>query len=489
MSKGAKVDIKKRDGGRDNEKEVLDKVNEEQQKVKEGQQPEEKKEEDKKTEEKKEEEKKAEEKKEEVPAMLLDHAPEDEDVAEELLLFVRKKDVEPFTFAVSDGPDRKAALKEEPHFPMDLERPVIELHASISNTNLTDFVSMYEAKQSELITNRKITKYVPVFGYSYLVFRYSCFDAAQNKYMRYHLALGFAMNDSIKQIVEKGLNPKGDYKGSLQSAEGLPSDMSKAYRTSYTKLDDVLLLAVNYARSKYRLLDRNANSFVRDIAEEAGLAEADILPDENQSKPMDINGLIFENMGTVVGRENNEGGKKEKEEGKDQENEQQKPEEELKEKKRPAGVGDLSTKMMKGFGTVTKGHDLPIDMLRMIAGVERLGEVEPEDEFILEGLPDVGVPQRGFLEEEPKRGNEDLELIELEEQEPDLKLRKKLDDLEEHIFNLEELEIIPVKKEPQKKEPQKKEPPKVNEILDLDKLGKEIHEEAKAKKKTGRRKI
>ena len=518
VSKGAKVDIKEKDLGRDNEKKALDeaekepkvneekekakvneeqpKVNEEQPKVNEEQQKalneqklEEKKLEEQKPEEKKEEkleekkeEKKEEEKKEEVPDKLMDYAPEDDELIEQLLEFRKNKRKQPYTFAVLDGPDRKAADKEEPEFPQDVERPVIELHASILNTELSDYVSMYEAKQNDLISKKKVTKYVPVFGHSFIVFRYSCYDEEQKKYMRYHLSLGFAMKNSIKQIVEKGLDPKGNYTGSLQSAEGLATDMSKAYRTTYTKLDKALEKVESYAELSYRLLDRNANSFVKEIAEEAGVSEEEALPDANQAKPFDTSGLIFENLGTVIGQEYKPGEKPEKKgkkgkKGAKQDEQQQNPEEGQQEQQneRPAGVAGLSLKMMKGFGDVTRGHDLPIDVLRMIAGVERLGEVEQEDDFILEGLPDEGaIINKGPLEEVPKRGNLDFELLELEERTKKLRGKNDLDELEDQVYDLDEMEIIPEKKEKKKgsKKKSKINEPKpimMNDLLDGDK--------------------
>lgn len=517
VSKGAKVDIKEKDLGRDNEKKALDeaekepkvneekekakvneeqpKVNEEQLKVNEEQQkaneelekPEEKKEE--KLEEKKEE-KKEEEKKEEVPDKLMDYAPEDDELIEQLLEFRKNKRKQPYTFAVLDGPDRKAADKEEPEFPQDVERPVIELHASILNTELSDYVSMYEAKQNDLISKKKVTKYVPVFGHSFIVFRYSCYDEEQKKYMRYHLSLGFAMKNSIKQIVEKGLDPKGNYTGSLQSAEGLATDMSKAYRTTYTKLDKALEKVESYAELSYRLLDRNANSFVKEIAEEAGVSEEEALPDANQAKPFDTSGLIFENLGTVIGQEYKPGEKPEKKgkkgkKGAKQDEQQQNPEEGQQEQQneRPAGVAGLSVKMMKGFGDVTRGHNLPIDVLRMIAGVERLGEVEQEDDFILEGLPDEGaIINKGPLEEVPKRGNLDFELLELEERTKKLRGKNDLDELEDQVYDLDEMEIIPEKKEKKKgsKKKSKINEPKpimMNDLLDGDKSEIEMEDE------------
>ena len=511
VSKGAKVDIKEKDLGRDNEKKALDeaekepkvneekekaKVNEEQPKVNEEQQKalneqklEEKKLEEQKPEEKKDEkleekkeEKKEEEKKEEVPDKLMDYAPEDDELIEQLLEFRKNKRKQPYTFAVLDGPDRKAADKEEPEFPQDVERPVIELHASILNTELSDYVSMYEAKQNDLISKKKVTKYVPVFGHSFIVFRYSCYDEEQKKYMRYHLSLGFAMKNSIKQIVEKGLDPKGNYTGSLQSAEGLATDMSKAYRTTYTKLDKALEKVESYAELSYRLLDRNANSFVKEIAEEAGVSEEEALPDANQAKPFDTSGLIFENLGTVIGQEYKPGEKPEKKgkkgkKGAKQDEQQQNPEEGQQEQQneRPAGVAGLSLKMMKGFGDATKGHDLPIDVLRMIAGVERLGEVEQEDDFILEGLPDEGaIINKGPLEEVPKRGNLDFELLELEERTKKLRGKNDLDELEDQVYDLDEMDIIPEKKEKKKgsKKKSKINEPKpimMNDLLDGDK--------------------
>ncbi len=516
VSKGAKVDIKEKDLGRDNEKKALDeaekepkvneekekakvneeqpKVNEEQPKVNEEQQkaneekekPEEKKEE--KLEEKKEE-KKEEEKKEEVPDKLMDYAPEDDELIEQLLEFRKNKRKQPYTFAVLDGPDRKAADKEEPEFPQDVERPVIELHASILNTELSDYVSMYEAKQNDLISKKEVTKYVPVFGHSFIVFRYSCYDEEQKKYMRYHLSLGFAMKNSIKQIVEKGLDPKGNYTGSLQSAEGLATDMSKAYRTTYTKLDKALEKVESYAELSYRLLDRNANSFVKEIAEEAGVSEEEALPDANQAKPFDTSGLIFENLGTVIGQEYKPGEKPEKKgnkgkKGAKQGEQQQNPEEGQQEQQneRPAGVADLSLKMMKGFGDVTRGHNLPIDVLRIIAGVERLGEVEQEDDFILEGLPDVEANDKGLLEEGPKRGNLDFELLELEERTKKLRGENDLDELEDQVYDLDEMEIIPEKKEKKKgsKKKSKINEPKpimMNDLLDGDKSEIEMEDE------------
>ena len=514
VSKGAKVDIKERDLGRDNEKKALDeaekepkvneekekakvneeqpKVNEEQPKVNEEQQkalneqkleekkleeqkPEEKKEE--KLEEKKEEkEEEKEEKKEEVPDKLMDYAPEDDELIEQLLEFRKNKRKQPYTFAVLDGPDRKAVGKEEPEFPQDVERPVIELHASILNTELSDYVSMYEAKQNDLISKKKVTKYVPVFGHSFIVFRYSCFDEEQKKYMRYHLSLGFAMKNSIKQIVEKGLDPKGNYTGSLQSAEGLATDMSKAYRTTYTKLDKALEKVESYAELSYRLLDRNANSFVKEIAEEAGVSEEEALPDANQAKPFDTSGLIFENLGTVIGQEYKPGEKPEKKgkkgkKGAKQDEQQQNPEEGQQEQQneRPAGVAGLSVKMMKGFGDVTRGHNLPIDVLRMIAGVERLGEVEQEDDFILEGLPDVEANEKGLLEEVPKRGNLDFELLELEDRTKKLRGKNDLDELEDQIYDLDDMEIIPANKEKKKgsKKKSKINEPKPIMMIDL----------------------
>ncbi|MBP5165568.1 MAG: hypothetical protein ILP08_09140 [Lachnospiraceae bacterium] len=530
VSKGAKVDIKERDLGRDNEKKALDeaekepkvneekekakvneeqpKVNEEQPKVNEEQQkalneqkleekkleeqkPEEKKEEkleekkeekleekkEEKLEEKKEEkEEEKEEKKEEVPDKLMDYAPEDDELIEQLLEFRKNKRKQPYTFAVLDGPDRKAVGKEEPEFPQDVERPVIELHASILNTELSDYVSMYEAKQNDLISKKKVTKYVPVFGHSFIVFRYSCFDEEQKKYMRYHLSLGFAMKNSIKQIVEKGLDPKGNYTGSLQSAEGLATDMSKAYRTTYTKLDKALEKVESYAELSYRLLDRNANSFVKEIAEEAGVSEEEALPDANQAKPFDTSGLIFENLGTVIGQEYKPGEKPEKKgkkgkKGAKQDEQQQNPEEGQQEQQneRPAGVAGLSVKMMKGFGDVTRGHNLPIDVLRMIAGVERLGEVEQEDDFILEGLPDVEANEKGLLEEVPKRGNLDFELLELEDRTKKLRGKNDLDELEDQIYDLDDMEIIPANKEKKKgsKKKSKINEPKPIMMIDL----------------------
>lgn len=485
VSKGAKVDIKEKDEGRDKEKEARDKAEEEQAKAPNGQEKLGNAQENAKNvqenagnaqqnagneqqnglqvnaaegqQENAAEENKPEEKKEEVPAMLLDYAPEDENTPEELLRFRLYKDQAPFTFAIADGPDRKAAAAKDPEFPRDVERPVIEIHVSVSNTKeLTDYVSMYEAKQRDLDSGQELTKYVPVFGYSYVVFRYSALDTESNKYMRYHLPLGFAMKDSIAQIVAKGLNPRGDYVGALQSTEGLASDMSKAYRSTYSKLDDVLQMVMSYGDLSYNLLERNANSFVRDIVQYADVSAKELLPEENQSKPFDTKDLIFENMGTVVGREYSEDEKKEKKK-KGQNGEQQEEAEEVLEHEdeaQPAGIGGLTLNMMKGFGTVSAGHELPIDLLRMISGVAPLDEVEPEVEFVLEGLNvDLDAQQEG-----QGRGNLDFKVFDLEEPKKKSKEEVEEENLENEVYDLDEIEIMSrssdgskaVRKEPKK---------------------------------------
>ena len=473
VSKGAKVDIKEKDEGRDKEKEEKDKEKEEKAKApgeqaKEEQpkapvenQPKEEqaKEEEPKEEQPKEEqqngpqvnaaeeqqanaaeEKKPEEKKREVPAMLLDFDPADADLTDDDLDFSVFRDDEPYTFAVLDGPDTKAAASKDPQFPKDVERPVIEVHVSLSNTEqLTDFVSMYEVKQKGLYSGKRETNYVPVFGYSYIVLRYSMLDTASNKFMRYHLSLGFAMKDSIAQIVEKGLLPKESYKGGLQSTEQLPSDMSKAYRTNYKTLDDILEKAKIYEKAPYKLVDRNANSFVRYIVGEAGLSADELLPDANQANPFDTKDFIFENMGTVVGREYklNEKLKEKKKQEQRLEPEELEHEGAMQE----AGFGDIHLSMMKGFGTVDKNHSLPIDMLRKISGVKQPVDLDDEEpQLIFEGLDDLSVNDSHAGD---VRGNLDFKVFDIKE-EPKKKGKKEKEQekLEDEVYDLEEIEIL-----------------------------------------------
>lgn len=448
VSKGAKVDIKEKDEGRDKEKEEKDKEKEEKAKAPGEQAKEEQPKAPVENQPKEEqqanaaEEKKPEEKKREVPAMLLDFDPADADLTDDDLDFSVFRDEAPYTFAVLDGPDTKAAASKDPQFPKDVERPVIEVHVSISNTEqLTDFVSMYEVKQKGLYSGKRETNYVPVFGYSYIVLRYSMFDTASNKFMRYHLSLGFAMKDSITQIVEKGLLPKENYKGGLQSTEQLPSDMSKAYRTNYKTLDDILEKAKIYEKAPYKLVDRNANSFVRYIVEEAGLSADELLPDANQANPFDTKDFIFENMGTVVGREYklNEKLKEKKKEKQEQglETEELEHEGVMQE----AGFGDIHLSMMKGFGTVDKNHSLPIDMLRKISGVKQPVDLDDEEpQFILEGLDDLSVNDSNAGE---VRGNLDFKVFDIkEEPKKKGKKEKEQEELEDEVYDLEEIEIL-----------------------------------------------
>lgn len=452
VSKGAKVDIKEKDEGRDKEKEEKDKAEEEKAKAPGEQAKEEQPKEEQQNgpqvnaaEEQQAnaaEEKKPEEKKREVPAMLLDFDPADADLTDDDLDFSIFRDDEPYTFAVLDGPDTKAAASKDPQFPKDVERPVIEIHVSVSNTQqLTDFVSMYEVKQKGLYSGKRKTNYVPVFGYSYIVLRYSMLDTASNKYMRYHLSLGFAMKDSIAQIVEKGLLPKENYKGGLQSTEQLPSDMSKAYRTNYKTLDDILEKAKIYEKAPYKLVDRNANSFVRYIVGEAGLSADELLPDANQANPFDTKDFIFENMGTVVGREYklNEKLKEKKKEKQEQglELEELEHEDAMQE----AGFGDIHLSMMKGFGTVDKNHSLPIDMLRKISGAEQPVDLDDEEpQLIFEGLDDLSVNDSHAGE---VRGNLDFKVFDIKE-EPEKKGKKEKEQakLEDEVYDLDEIEIM-----------------------------------------------
>jgi len=440
VSKGAKVDIKEKDEGRDKEKEEKAKAPGEQAKEEQQNEPQVNAAEEQQA--NAAEEKKPEEKKREVPAMLLDFDPADADLTDDDLDFSVFRDEAPYTFAVLDGPDTKAAASKDPQFPKDVERPVIEVHVSLSNTEqLTDFVSMYEVKQKGLYSGKRETNYVPVFGYSYIVLRYSMFDTASNKFMRYHLSLGFAMKNSIAQIVEKGLLPKESYKGGLQSTEQLPSDMSKAYRTNYKTLDDILEKAKIYEKAPYKLVDRNANSFVRYIVEEAGLSEDELLPDANKANPFDTKDFIFENMGTVVGREYklNE---KLKEKKKEKQEQGLEPEElEHEGAMQEAGFGDIHLSMMKGFGTVDKNHSLPIDMLRKISGVKQPVDLDDEEpQFILEGLDDLSVNDSNAGE---VRGNLDFKVFDIkEEPKKKGKKEKEQEELEDEVYDLDELEIL-----------------------------------------------